>query len=150
MPIQIDYHAAARSRRPWTDRLMKALILYFVVSIVTLPFIDELWLGEVPLLALVQLPKTEPAHWLRRHVAMPMIKTLGLSRGSYSPDYGMAGPYALAATYLLLLGPILATACVHALRTGQRSIWPWVVVLAAAVDFSCLLFFGRGPGLTIY
>lgn len=149
MAIAIDYQSAP-SRRPWTDRLLKAIALYFIVSIVTVPFIDELWLGEMPLLALIQLPKTEPAHWLRRHVVMPAIKMLGLSRGSVSPDYGMAGPYALAAAYLLLLGPVLTTAWVRARKTGHRSIWPWILVSAAIIDACCLLRFGRGPGLTIY
>src|SRR4028119_924563 len=73
-----------------------AVTAYFVASILTLPFLDALWLGEVPVLALVQVPKTAFAGWLRTDVVMPAIVALGQSRGSFSPDYLLARPYALA------------------------------------------------------
>jgi hypothetical protein len=154
MPIDVDYQAGAVRRR-WTEGdyyalLIKAMIVYLVVSMATLPFIDTLWLGEVPLLALPQVPKTELANWLRRHVVMPAIKGMGVSRGSFSPDWGLARPYALAAAYLMALGPGLIIVWVRARAVGQRRVWVWVVVLAAVVDFFCTLWFGGGPGLTIY
>src|SRR6185503_21078749 len=69
---------------------------YCGLSCLTLPFIGKFWLGELPVLATLQLPKIAVAGWLRTHVVMEAIQWLGLSKGSFSPDYILARPYALA------------------------------------------------------
>ncbi len=78
---------------------LKAGIAYCVVSILTIPFVGAIWLGELPVLALIQLPKITVAGWLRQHVVMEAIKSLGFSKGSFSPDYAMARPFGLALAY---------------------------------------------------
>ncbi len=87
----------------WHRLALKGGLAYCVVSIVTLPFIGSVWLGEIPLLALIQLPKIGVASWLREHVVMEVIKMLGWSKGSFSPDYAMARPYGLGLAYSIPL-----------------------------------------------
>jgi hypothetical protein len=78
---------------------LKIGIAYCIISILTLPLMNVVWLGEIPLLALIQLPKIAVASWLRQDVVMEVIKILGWSKGSFSPDYIMARPYGLGLAY---------------------------------------------------
>jgi len=52
-----------RARVP-SGVIMKCLIAFGAVRIVTLPFLDNLRIGEIPLLTIVQLPKADLVHWL--------------------------------------------------------------------------------------
>jgi hypothetical protein len=141
--------------RPWTQidwyhLAVRIFIVYSLLSSLTLPFVDSIWLGKVPLLALIQLPKTSFAQWLITHAAMPIIRWLGLSRGSFSPDHILARPYALAAAYLI---PIAFFVLLMAFRTRLRHrLWLWtlLLILVAFIDFCFTLKFARTAGLTIY
>src|SRR5262245_30675924 len=96
--LPLDYEPTTKQTTPrgrWGKLVLQLLAAYFVACIVTLPFVDSWWIGELPPLAVIQLPKTALADWLRSDVVMPMIRAFGLSRGSFSPDYGMARPYGL-------------------------------------------------------
>jgi hypothetical protein len=151
---QLDYQAAPVDRRSCERRfyavILKLLIGYFVVSIITLPFIDRLWLGELPLLALIQLPKTSFAIWLRSDVVIPLMKTVGLSRGSPSPDMIRASPYALALAYLIPL-TVVVTVVVWRWRAASPRRWLLLIMFGlAALDFAFTLIFACRPGLTIY
>ena len=75
------------------------MVGYFVGSMLTLPFINALWIGRMPVIALVQVPKIGLANWILRNVAVPTIKMLGLSKDAPSPDYILTKPYALVAAY---------------------------------------------------
>ncbi len=130
--------------------LLKSLIVYGIVSALTLPFLNALWLGEIPLLALIQIPKVEFVHWLRRNLVMVAIHRLGLSRGSFSPDYNLARPYALAITYLIPLSILLTTLWVRKRMVPPYRRWTTVLILVAILDFCFTLFFAGGPGLSIY
>lgn len=79
----------------WHIVLLKAGIAYCLLSIITLPWVGSVWLGEIPLLALIQVPKLFVADWFRSDVVMGAIKVFGFSKGSFSPDYIMARPYGL-------------------------------------------------------
>jgi hypothetical protein len=129
---------------------LKLLITYCVVSSLTIPFAGLLWLGEVPLLALVQLPKIGIAEWLRSGPVMGAIRSLGLSGGSFSPDYILARPYALALVYLL---PLIGLAVVLRLREGRTgSLRPMTLALTgvAVLDYVLTLVFGSCRSFTIY
>ena len=112
--------------------------------------LDAVWLGELPLLALVQLPKTLIAGWLRTEVVMPLISTLGFSSGSFSPDFLIARPYALALAYVLLLGPVLILLWISKCMTRPARWWAWVAMVVAAIDFGLTLWLAGGPGLSVY
>jgi hypothetical protein len=130
---------------------IKILMAYCLVSIATLPFLNWLWLGELPVLAVVQAPKLGPATIARKQIVMPLIGMLGLSKGSFSPDYIMARPYGLLLVYLVPAGIIIgyAIGSVEARRTKRGMLILAMVILCA--DYVCTMIFGAGPpGITIY
>jgi hypothetical protein len=128
----------------------KGLALYFAISIVTLPFVDALWLSDLPLLAIVQVPKLTIAGWLRTDVVMPVTSVLGLSAGSFSPDFIMARPYALALAYLIPVAVLLATGCVGKRMVRPYPLWSCVLLGAAVLDCLLTLRMSATPGLTLY
>jgi hypothetical protein len=152
-PLPLDYQPATKKSRAqgwWGKLVLQLLAAYFLASIVTLPFIDVWWIGELPPLALVQLPKTELAKWLQSDVVMPAIRAMGLSRGSPSPDHILSRPYALAIAYVLVLGVVLLVLRMTKQITQSSRLWLWNTLAAAVIDFACTLWMAGGPGLTIY
>jgi len=130
--------------------LLKSLAGYFALSLATLPLLNAFWIGELPVLALVQLPKIAVASWLRREVVMEAIRLLGLSRGSASPDLLLARPYGLAPVYLFPVGVTLAVTWARTrLRPPYRK-WCVIVICLAVADFVATLVLGAGRSLTIY
>jgi hypothetical protein len=115
-----------------------------------LPFAGRLWWGEVPVLALIQLPKLDAADWFRMHVVLPVILHCGFSRGSFSPDYSLAGPYALAITYLI---PVVIVGSIALYRRRsiprQERLLVLAFLVAASVDYVVTLIVatGRSPNL---
>ncbi len=130
--------------------LVKSAIAYGVISSLTLPFLDKFWLGELPVFAVIQLPKIELANWLRTTVVMEMIQSLGYSRRSFSPDFLLARPWALAITYG---GPLVLFCGVIWLigrRTANYRHLFGILLIVALVDYFLTLFLTVGPGLTLY
>ena len=152
--MKLGYQPAPTPGSTWTGDVyllvLQACTAYVVVSVLTLPFLDKFWIAEVPLLALVQLPKTSVAGWLRTHVVMPTIQMLGFSRGSFSPDYVIARPYALAITYLVSPGIVIAIVWWRRRLKHPYRRWVIILLIVAALDFLFTLRFGAGPGLAIY
>ena len=151
--MDLDYQKPADHRVPAEhtvySTLLKLLAAYFLVSSLTLPFMGRWWFGSIPPLALIQVPKIEPANQLRTDAVMPAMRRLGLSRGSFSPDYGLARPYALAIVYVI---PFALAALVW-LRTRPsrrfRGLTLAMLVLAV-VDYATTLIFADSRSLTIY
>src|SRR5215207_2597470 len=103
MPPDLDYHSASTPRDPEGTIyliLLRSISAYFLLSSLTIPFMNAIWIGELPVIALVQVPKTEIANRIRHLMSMQLLGPLGLSRGSYSPDWMLARPWALAVVYL--------------------------------------------------
>ena len=137
-------------RLPLREVLLWLLIGYYAVCSITIPFINALWLSELPVLAVIQLPKIIVAGWLRREVVMQLIQLLGLSYGSASPDYLMARPYGLALAYLLPLGIVLVMFWLRNQKSRSR-LWPvWALVTVTFVDYVMTLIFADQRFLTIY
>ena len=151
-PLEYESKSTRPARREADYYLLiiRGAAFYLLASALTLPFTASIWVGKIPLLALVQLPKVELAHWLIRHAAMPTIRMLGLSRGSFSPDYLLAKPYALAAAYLIPLGILLLIVWMRTRLRRRLLIWAVVLLIVAAIDFCYTLKFAEAPGLTIY
>jgi len=138
------------ARRGGFVRVLWFVIGYCTLSCLTLPFVGLFWLGELPVLALVQLPKIAVAGWLRTQVVMKAIMFLGFSRGSFSPDFILARPYALAITYLI---PMIIIGFIG-LRNfrpidARRSFVTLAFLLAATADYVFTIF-ADGRVLTIY
>jgi hypothetical protein len=136
------------SRKRLLERLLWLGVGYYLLSLLTIPFVGRVWWGELPVLAVFQFPKLAIAGWLRTHVVMEALPWLGLSRGSFSPDYLLAGPYALAMVYLL---PMIVAAAVGFRGVDKRRRLATVAFLIAAVaDYAFILLFASGRFITIY
>ena len=142
-------------RRDWLSRIirpvmLKLLVGYFVISAMTLPFLDQLWLGEVPVLALIQLPKVALAHWCQAELVMRGMQIAGLSKGSMSPDLIASRPWGLLLAYVLGLGPIFAVIWIRTRMAQPYGLAAWVLAVAAGIDFILMLLLAGGLGFTIY
>lgn len=140
----------SKSEHSFYRNLLGAMIGYFFICAITLPFVDELWLGELPLLAIVQVPKIEFASWLRSGLVMSAIRQLGWSKGSFSPDYLTARPYALAIAYLVVLVLVIVPI---AIRTRLVKPFSWLILallIVAGLDFIDTLIFGTQRSFSLY
>ena len=154
--MELEYHSPAAARKRDGEGLvylilLRVLVAYFAVCTITVPFMDAWWLfGEVPVLALVQVPKVEAADEVQHFLVMKFFPATGLSLGSYSPDSTRARPWALAAVYLVVIGLMLGVVW---FRRGMRPPWRrWAIVVVAMGVIDCMmtLWFAGGPGFTIY
>ena len=126
------------------------LTTYFVISIVTIPSINSIWIGDIPALAVIQAPKTIPANSMRYYYAAGLAKKLNTSKGSFSPDYEFARPFALIIVYTF---PLLILMSYYALIVkDKKGAWKYVLVLLffSVIDYFYTLYFSHTPSLTIY
>jgi hypothetical protein len=134
----------------WQLTVLKIGMAYCIISIPTLPLMNALWWGEIPLLALIQLPKVAVASWLREHVVMEMIKMLGWSKGSFSPDYIMARPYGLGLTYSIPLILVSLSLLLPGCTAGQHRRWTLIFFAALLVDGVFTYFFASRRSFSLY
>ena len=126
------------------------LTTYFVISIVTIPSVNSIWIGELPVLALIQCPKTVPANSMRYYYAARLAKKLNISKGSFSPDYEFARPFALIIVYAF---PLLILMFFYTLFVkDKKGTVKYVLILLFFAVLDCLytLYFSHTPSLTIY
>ena len=58
---------------------MKSMTAYFLLSCAMLPFLDSLWLGELPVFTVLQVPKVDWAIWLLNVILRKVMWPIGLS-----------------------------------------------------------------------
>jgi len=127
-------------------RFLLILAAYFLLSTLTLPIVSTLWISELPVLALVQIPKLLPANAIRKNIVMEYYKSAGTSRGSFSPDYLAARVPALTITYAIPLF-IIGLITLIRYRADRRVVLLTLLVAAlAAVDYFATLQFGAVRG----
>ncbi len=124
-------------------------IYYYIYSFITLPFADELWLGELPPLALVQLPKSLLNHRIQDFL-ISLLPRFGLASGSPSPDLMLTGPWALGLTVTLPALAILFVALLTLPRTRSRRPLIAVLLTAAAVDAAATFWYDATHSLKIF
>ncbi len=56
----------------WPRRFVTCAATYYLLSALTLPIVNRIWLGEIPLLALIQLPKS----FLKSAIHTPMMSAM--------------------------------------------------------------------------
>jgi hypothetical protein len=134
----------------WHLRGLKIGIGYCLASIATLPFVNAIWIGELPVLALIQVPKTLVAHWLRKEVVMEAIKVLGLSKGSFSPDYIMARPYGLGLAYSIPMILVALSLLIPACSTRRHWWWAGLFLALLMVDGVVTYFLADRRSPTLY
>ena len=101
----------AAHRKRWPKRLCLGLCAYYLLSALTLPFVNQWWLGEMAPLALFQSPKGFLKSVIHQGL-MSFVTWAGWSRGSHSPDYGATHGWAMglmASLPLITLIVILLT-----------------------------------------
>lgn len=127
------------------EYLLKGITAYLTVSILTLPFVGYVWSGEIPVLALFQIPKIKFALWLRHDVVIPLFRALGMSTGANSPDSIMARPYGLLLSYLIpsLVFVVFLVATGRSQEVNRK--WVLIVMGLMIVDFTFVMFFGTNP-----
>ena len=79
---------------------------------------------------------------------MPTIRILGVSRGSFSPDYILARPYGLLPVYPVPASAIAGCAFVSTVAGGPGKRLPVPALVLLCVDYALAL--AGGPGLAIY
>ena len=142
-------HSSPNTRpRRWPLAIAALFILYTTASILTLPLADDLWLGELPLLAVVQIPKMFLASLIQKGM-IALLPFLGLATGSISPDRILTHPWALGAA---LAAPALAVVC---LLLWPRRTLHWRGTLAAilvltALDAATTFWFDSSSSLSLF
>ncbi len=129
----------------------RGMIAACLLSTATLPFIGKVWWGDVPVLAITQVPKVKVANMLREDVVMKVIRTQGWSSGSFSPDFTKARTLGLVLAYL----PPVTVVFFLGWRRWQRApcsgrMLPWIFLGVSTLDFCATLRLTGGPGFTIY
>lgn len=156
--MYLDYQTAPPPRRLGEGDVyrvaMMGLIVYLLASIISLPFMYSFWLGGSQPLANLQVPKIWLADRLCTGVVVPVIDALGPSPRPFSRVYEsvvheLAGPYALAMTYLI---PLILLLLVLRWRTGMERPYRRLVYIVAAlavIDFCMMLQFSSPPELVM-
>jgi hypothetical protein len=143
--------AAARRESGILLGLYRGVIAACLLSTATLPFIGKVWLGEIPVLVITQVPKVTVARWLREEVVMKVIRAQGWSSGSFSPDYTEARTWGLLLAYLPpVMGLFLLGWWRWRHAPCSRRMLPWIFLAVAVLDFYATLRLTGGPGFTIY
>lgn len=132
-----EFLSSARPR--WPFILVAIACWYYVTSATTLPLADFVWFEEIPPLAIIQLPKAVIKSVVHDFL-MAEVQRLGLSHGSFSPDYGMTHGWAMA---IMLTVPalLLMTVLLLAPRVPHRRILIGILLSAAAFDAAVTWWF---------
>jgi hypothetical protein len=132
----------------WPVMLVACAAIYYLLSALTLPIVNKLWFGELPLFGIVQLPKS----FLKSIVhdaLMFVMNGVGLSRGSFSPDYiathGLAMVVMTTAPALLLIVVLKLFR-----RLPHRGRLIAVVFVCATIDAVVTLWFDAVSSLKLY
>lgn len=124
-----DINASKTRPRIRLDRTTLACCGYYLLSALSLPFASKIWLGEVPVFALFQMPKI----FLKSvvHDALTFgVNALGWSKGSPSLDYSMIHSWAMIGMLTL---PVIALLGLNvAFRSEKARTAKTVVILTCA------------------
>ena len=121
--------------------------VYYVTSILTLPFANEVWFGELPIFAVIQLPKIY-FNSVIQDAMISLLPLLGLNSGSASPDLILTHPRALGVTVTL---PPLTVICALMLSRHLRySRLTGAVILIGAIDAIVTWWFDSSSSLSLF
>ena len=145
--LQQDETAVPRSHR-WLNWLTITASVYYIISAVTLPFANKVWIGEIPVFGLIQLPKAFVKSVIH-DVILHAVHRLGYSAGSASPDYGMTHPWAMSS--MTAIPAILLITTLLCLKSGRTRVLYLIAVIACAtIDAVVTLWFDAASSLKLY
>jgi hypothetical protein len=134
--------------RGWLLVFTVLVCAYYVISALTLPAANKIWLGEIPLLALVQIPKAFLKTMVHKAL-MHAMHGLGISYGSFSPDFGATHGWAML-IMLTLPALLFATVLMRARGLEHRNRWVGLVLLLAAIDGMVTIWFDSVSRLKLF
>jgi hypothetical protein len=134
--------------RRWPVVVAFVTCAYYVTSALTLPFADDVWIGEASILAIVQIPKSFLKSVVHEGL-MALVSAVGWSRGSHSPDYIATHYWAMAAMTSV---PGLAVIALLILlnRVPRRRLLIAAVSLSASLDAIVTFWFEHNSRLSLY
>lgn len=151
-PFQAPLAESAGRRRHRHSGFFAAIvwccISYYAASSLTLPFANSVWLGELPVLALVQLPKSW-AHDKVQNLIMAYMRSHGLSSGSPSPDMIRSSPWAFAVVFCVPAIVVLTMAAVSRNLRQSRTLIV-LFLLLAVIDAAVTIWFERTSSLSLF
>lgn len=133
------------------DKYNKVLCIYFGLGILTLPFLNSLWYGDLPLLAILHLPVLIPAKFIRRQMTLMALKLKIKPLFSFSPAWRFFGPYALLIVLLIPLAISALGFIKNRKNTKYSNKYFYLLLLLSIIYFLCFIFeFCNSSGLTLY
>ncbi len=122
--------------------------IYYAVSALTLPFVNVIWVGELPPLALIQLPKSFLKSGVHK-ILMLSLNVFGMSRGSFSLDYIATHDWAMGV--MTVATAWLFVACILLLRrVSYRQKLVSIVLICALVDGIVTFWFDKTFNLKLF
>lgn len=121
---------------------------YYATSALTIPFANKIWIGEFPLLALVQIPKAFLKTWVHKGL-LATLHACGWSYGSFSPDFGATHGWAML-IMLTLPAFLFAVVLCRARDIEFRYRWAGLVLLLATIDGIVTMWFDSTSNFKIF
>ena len=134
--------------RRWPVIVAACACVYYGISAMTLPFTNAVWFGEIPPLAIFQIPKSFIKSVIQ-DVLLYAVNVLGLSHGSASPDYIATHGWAMV---IMAAAPALLLVAVFAFlrHDRMRNRLIAVVLIFASIDAIVIIWFDSSSSLKLY
>ena len=128
--------------------MLKWVSCYFLLGAITMPFVNEFWIIEFPVLTMFQWPQVALASWIRQRLSGNLTLPFGLDGGVRSP----AAIYALCLADLGILALTLGPIGLRTRKLLPYGRWTAILVGMVALDAAAILWFHykRLGGLSIY
>jgi len=134
--------------RRWPAIVCICACSYYAISALTLPFANAIWVGELAPLAFIQLPKAITKS-LAHDTLMSVVNALGMSQGSFSPDYLATHNWAMG---VMMAAPALLLVSVFMLvrRVSHRGTLIAMVLIFASIDAIVTFWFDNAFHLKLF
>ncbi|MBD3673107.1 MAG: hypothetical protein HUJ26_06230 [Planctomycetaceae bacterium] len=140
--------SSSRPEQRWLMFVVASACFYYLMSAMTLPFSNSIWLGEFPPLAIVQLPKSF-LKFVIQECLLSLVHALGWSQGSASPDYIATHGWAMV-IMTILPAILLVSACAIFSRGRLRTRLIAAVLVMAMIDAAVTLWFDASSSFKLY
>ncbi len=136
------------SARRWPVIVTLCACVYYGISAITLPFVNSVWFGEIPPLAVFQFPKPF-IKAIVHDLLLDAMHFLGISYGSASPDYGATHFWAMG---IMVAAPAFFIVAVFAVlpRDRMRNKLIAAVLFFASIDAIVTICFDYSSSLKLY
>ncbi|MCB1093181.1 MAG: hypothetical protein KDL87_16700, partial [Verrucomicrobiae bacterium] len=143
---ETDHSSAATASR-WPRVMGTCICTYFLASALTLPFVNQIWLGEWPALAMFQLPKSFLKSMIHP-LLTAMVNWLGVSHGSRSSQWEAIHGWSLVAA--VIVPALLVVLILSKSRAPLRRRLIGAILICAALDAVVTLWFDSVSHLKLF